>query len=181
MVYGAEKSDKANANIVRNNIVIGSRNDAGIVVGGGPSTVLDNLLIGNQGGIEVMNYGNRNLLDNIVLRGNTALCNRNYGMSFGNAQNISAQDNTVLATETEKGFIRNPNSGINNKINHASKESEMLVEKKLMNIIPARTNLKKIWLHLSSGPLSQYDVLEIIDLILEYKIPLQIYNEPGLN
>jgi hypothetical protein len=176
MVYGAEKSGTGNSNIIRNNIVVGSRNDAGIVVGGGPATVEDNLIVGCLGGIEVMNYGHRNLLDNIILRNNTALCNRNYGMSFGNAQNINAQNNIVISTDSLSGFIRNKNLGINNKFNSASKESEMIVQKKLMNIIPARNNLKKIWLHASSGPLSQADVLEIIDLILEYKIPVQISN-----
>lgn len=178
MVYGAEKSGSGNANIVRNNIVVGSRNDAGIVVGGGPSTVVDNLIIGCMGGIGIINYNNRNLLDNIVLKSNTASCNRNYGMSFGNARNINAQDNIVISTDSLNGFIENPNSGSNNNVDNASKELEMIVWEKLITAIPSRYNLKKILLRVSSGPLSQADVLEIIDLILEYKIPVQILNEP---
>jgi hypothetical protein len=177
MVYGAENGDRRDANIVRNNIIVGSRNDAGIVVGGGPSIITDNLSIGNAGGIEVMNYGGRNLLDHIVLRGNTAVCNRNYGMSFGNVQGISAQDNVVLSRDTVNRFIRNAGSG-SNRSGNASRELETLVHEKLMHIIPARTNLKKIWLRVSSGPLTETDVRDIVNLVLEYKIPLQMMKEP---
>lgn len=177
MVYGAEKSGSGNANIVRNNIVVGSRNEAGIVVGGGPSTVTDNLIIGCIGGIGVINYNNRNLLNNIVIETNTAACNRDYGMSLGNTQDITARDNTVISADSLNAFIENLSSGLNNNISNASKELEKIVREKLINAIPTRNNLKKIWLRISSGPLSQADVLEIIDLILEYKIPVQILNE----
>lgn len=178
MVYGSEAPTPGNANMVRNNIVVGSRNDAGIVVGGGPSTVVENLLIGCLGGIEIMNYGNRNLLNNIVLESNTAVCNRNYGVAFGNIRNISAQNNVVIYTDSLLGrFVENPELDYSNKAYYASKDLDTLVQSKLIKIIPLRNNLKRIWLRLSSGPLSQSDVEEIMDLILEYKIPVQILNE----
>jgi hypothetical protein len=157
---------------------VGARNDAGIVVGGGPSVVVDNLCIGNAGGIEVMNYARRNLLNNIVLRGNTALCNRSYGISFGNVQGISAQDNVVLSGDTLNRFIRNVSSGVGNRSGYISKELETLITEKLMHIIPATTNLKKIWLRVSSGPLSVAEVTDITNLIQEYKIPLQMVAAP---
>ena len=138
----------------------------------------DNLCIGNAGGIEVMNYARRNLLTNIVLRGNTALCNRNYGISLGNAREIRAQDNIVLSGDTSNRFIRNPNAGTNNRSSNALPELETLVKDKLMHILPAKRNLKKIWLRLSSGPLSQAEVMDIINLILEYKMPVQMVKEP---
>jgi hypothetical protein len=170
MVYGAEDSDANNSNIVRNNIVIGSREEAGIVVGGGPSIVEGNLSLGCKVGISVQNYGNRNILHNVVLLGNTLVCDRNYGVSFGNAQNITSRDNLVITKDSLKGFTDNPNSGMNNKIINASQELELKVQE-VINTIPARNNLEKIWRRVSSGPLNQADVLEIIDLIQEYKIP----------
>lgn len=181
MVYGAEKPIPGNANIVRNNIVVASRNDAGIVVGGGPSTIFDNLLIGCLGGIEVMNYARRNLLQNIALRNNTAVCNRNYGISFGNNQEIDARNNSVYSNDSLTAFIRNPEKGVNNSIHKASAALETVVQEKLINIIPLPNNLKKIWLRVSSGPLSKSDVSEIIDLILEYKRPVQILNDQILD
>ncbi|MGC1241315.1 MAG: right-handed parallel beta-helix repeat-containing protein [Chryseosolibacter sp.] len=177
MVYGAEKPDAENANVVRNNIVIASRNDAGIVVGGGPSVVTDNLLMGCAGGIEVMNYGGRNLLQNIVLRNNTAVCNRNYGISFGNNQEIKAQNNLVIHADTASAYIRDPEKGINNTTQTSSAPMEAIVHDKLVNCIPLKRNLSKIWLRISSGPLSQSDVQGVIDLILEYKRPVQILND----
>jgi hypothetical protein len=171
MVYGAESPDANNANIVRNNIVVGSRQEAGIVIGGGPSTIEGNLSLGCKGGISVQNYGNRNLLHNVVLLGNTAVCDRTYGMTFGNVQDIIARDNVVITKDSLKGFTDNPNSGTNNKIINASKELETKVLEEIITTIPARNNLKKIWRQVSSGPLSETDVLKIIDLIQEHKIP----------
>ena len=92
-------------------------------------------------------------------------------MSFGNVQNITALDNLVITKDSLRGFLDNPNSGINNKIINASKELEMTVQEEIIKIIPARNNLEKIWHRVSSGPLSEADVLEIIDLIREYKMP----------
>ena len=169
MVYGAEDSDANNANIVRNNIVVGSREEAGIVVGGGPSKVEGNLGLGCKGGISVQNYGNRNILHNVVLQRNTAVCDRNFGISLGNVQNITARDNSVIINDSLRGFTNNPISGINNKIINASQELESRV-REVIKTIPARNNLEKIWKRISSGPLSEANVLEIIDLIQEYKI-----------
>ena len=172
MVYGAEEPDTIYANIVKNNILVGSREEAGIVVGGGPSTVDKNLSLGGNGGISVQNYGSRNILHNVVLNSNTSAVDLNYGMSFGNVQDISAHDNLVITNDSLKAYIENPNPGINNKVISASEELKKVVKEELVNIIPARNNLEKIWQRVDSVPLSEADVLEIIDLILEYKIPL---------
>ncbi len=172
MVYGAVKSDTIYANIVRNNILVGSREESGIVVGGGPSTVDGNLSLGCKGGISVQNYGSRNLLHNVVLNSNTSACDLDFGMSFGNVQDITARDNLVFTNDSLNAYIENPNPGINNKITNASEELKKVIKEELMNIMPARNNLEKIWQRVDSVPLSETDVLEIIDLILEYKIPL---------
>lgn len=171
MVYGATDPDPRNANIVRNNIVVGSRNSAGIVAGGGPATIMGNLSVRCNGGLSIQNYGGRNLLHNIVVINNTALGNSNYGMSFGNVQDITARNNIVITSDSSTAYINNPNPGINNKIYDSSKDLEIIIREELINVIPARNNLEKIWLRLSPGPLNQSDVLEIMDLILEHKIP----------
>ena len=181
MVYGAEDSSPQNANIVRNNIVIGSRNNPGIVVGGGPSKVTGNLAIGCNGGISIINYGNRNLLDNIVLKGNTAACNRNYGISFGDLDDLTAIDNVVISSGNVNGYIRKPNPGTNNEIEYASPGLETIINEQLSNVIPERKNLNEIWQCLSSArPLNQTGVLEIMELILEYSHPLKLPGKAGL-
>jgi hypothetical protein len=172
MVYGAVKSDSIYANIVRNNILVGSREEAGIVSGGGPSTIAKNLTIGCNGGISVQNYGNRNLLHNVVLSSNTSACDVGFGMSFGNVLDITAHDNLVITKDTLNAYIQDSNPGINNKITSASEELKKVVKDELIYFMPARNNLEKIWQRLDSVPLTEADVLEIIDLILEYKIPL---------
>lgn len=173
MVYGSENANPENANIVRNNIVVGSRNSAGIVVGGGPSRIEGNLTIGCNGGITTQNYGGRNLLHNIVINKNTAVCDRNYGISFGNIEDITARNNTVITENSSAAYRNNPASGNKNKVITASKELENRIQEELIKIIPARNNLDKIWKRVSAGPLSQADVMKITDLILEYKIPVK--------
>jgi hypothetical protein len=172
MVYGAVISDTVYANIVRNNILVGSREEAGIVAGGGPSTMVKNLTLGCNGGISIQNYNNRNLLHNMVLNSNTSACDLGFGMSFGNVQDITARDNLVITKDSLKAYIENPNKGINNKTINASEELKKIVKEELMYYMPARNNLEKIWQRVDSVPLTEADVLEIIDLILEFKIPL---------
>jgi len=82
MVYGSEGADPKDAQVVERNIVIGARNNPGIVVGGGPATVRGNIVLGNRsGGILVMNYGGRDLLDHVRLEGNVAAVNRSFDYS----------------------------------------------------------------------------------------------------
>ena len=173
MVYGAKDSNPANANIVRNNIVVGSRKDAGIVAGAGPSTILDNITIKcNGGGVVIQNYGGRNLLHNIVVNRNTAVCDNNFGMSFGNVQDITAHDNVVITSNSTTAYKSNPNPGVNNRIIAASGELEKVIQGELMHVMPEKFKLDEIWQRISGGPLNEADVMEVIDLIMEYKIPL---------
>ncbi len=175
MVYGSVDSDPVNANVVRNNIVIASRNSAGIVVGGGPATIEGNLTINCNGGISIQNYGGRNLLHQIVLKNNTAVCDRNYGMSFGNVEDITARNNRVITTDSAAAWRNNPVKGDNNTVVTASTELENRIQNELIFVMPARNNLDKIWKCLSSSPLSQSDVMEIADLINEHKVSLKKY------
>jgi hypothetical protein len=179
MVYGAVGSGGEQTNIVRNNIVVGSRNDAGIVVGGGPSTVANNLVLGCLGGIEVMNYGGRNLLKGVSLKNNTLVCNRNYGMSLADNPDVVAENNFVISLDTSRAFIKTAQYPLQKNTYHSelAKSLQTIIDDKLMNVFPAPNNLEKIWLRVSSGPLSQSDVFEALDVILEYKIPVQILND----
>ena len=172
MVYGAVDSDPEKANIIRNNIVVGSRNNPGIIAGGGPSTILNNISIRCNGGIAIQNYGGRNLLHNIILNNNTAVCDLNYGMSFGNVEDIIARDNIVITSNSATAYRNNPSPGINNIVINASEELEKIIQEELLHVMPATYNLDTIWQRISEGPLNQEDVREVIDLILEYKIPL---------
>ncbi len=172
MVYGAEDSSSVNANIIRNNIVIGSRENPGIIAGGGPAVITDNVTFGCNGGIAVQNYGGRNLLYNIILNNNTAVLDDNYGISMGNMSAITSQNNIVITSNSLNAYRNNPNPGINNLTVDASEELKNILQDELLHYMPAVNNLEEIWQYIASGPLSQESVMELAELILEYKIPL---------
>jgi len=108
----------------------------------------------------------------MIVNSNTSACDLGFGMSFGNVQVITAKDNLVITKDSLNAYIENPNPGINNKTINASEELKKVVKEELINFMPARNNLEKIWQQLDSVPLTEAEVLDIIDLILEYKIPL---------
>ncbi|MDZ7618239.1 MAG: right-handed parallel beta-helix repeat-containing protein [Patescibacteria group bacterium] len=109
MVYGATEDDPALANLVERNVVVGSRNNAAILVGAGPAQVRGNLVLGNpHGGIRVYDYGNWDLLRSIDVMGNTAAGNGGYGLSFaGRLRQVRAEGNIALARPGTEG-IRGP-------------------------------------------------------------------------
>jgi hypothetical protein len=79
MVYGA--TDSSVISIVERNFVSGSRTSAGIVVGGGPARVWNNIVVSNrEGGISLEDYANRGLLKGIVVAHNTAYNNKDGGI-----------------------------------------------------------------------------------------------------
>jgi len=81
MVYGAH--DPGAASVVERNVVIGSRTSVGIVVGGGPAVVRNNVVMGSaEGGIALQDYGGRGLLRGVVVAHNTLWDNRVAGIRF---------------------------------------------------------------------------------------------------
>lgn len=79
MVYGATVSGKVS--VVERNVVSGSRHSAGIVVGGGPAILRNNVVMGNvEGGIRVEDYGQRRLLRTITIAHNTVYDNGSGGI-----------------------------------------------------------------------------------------------------
>lgn len=74
MVYGSR--DPSRSSVVERNVVIGSAQSAGIVVGGGPALVRNNVSVSNvEGGISLQDYGQRGLLRQITVVHNTIFGN----------------------------------------------------------------------------------------------------------
>lgn len=79
MVYGARMPDRVS--VVERNVVMGSLRSSGIVVGGGPVIVRNNVVIGNrEAGIGLEDYGRRGLLRGVILVHNTAYGNLGGGI-----------------------------------------------------------------------------------------------------
>jgi Right handed beta helix region len=100
MVYGAQ--DPSAVNLVERNVVVGSRNSSGIVVGGGPAVVRNNVVLGNaQGGIGLHDYGNRRLLRGIAIAHNTVWDNGAGGvfMLGDSIDDVVVVNNAVHARE----------------------------------------------------------------------------------
>jgi hypothetical protein len=71
--------------------VQGSRN-AGIVIGGGPVRVYNNISVGNaQGGIQLHDYANRGLLRDIVVRHNTLIGNEHAALTLNGGEKAEAE------------------------------------------------------------------------------------------
>lgn len=79
MVYGSR--DLITTSVVERNFVRGSRTSAGIVVGGGPMIIRNNISASNfEGGISLENYGRRDLLRGIKIVYNTLYRNGGGGI-----------------------------------------------------------------------------------------------------
>jgi hypothetical protein len=76
MVYGSR--DLGVTSVVERNVVVNSRTEAGIVIGGGAALVSNNIVVGGPWGIALEDYGTRGLLRGIVVSHNTV-----YGGSRG--------------------------------------------------------------------------------------------------
>jgi hypothetical protein len=80
MVYGSR--DLVATSVVERNFTRGSRTSSGIVVGGGPALLRNNISIANfDSGIGLENYGRRGLLRGIVLAHNTVYGSQGGGIS----------------------------------------------------------------------------------------------------
>jgi hypothetical protein len=80
MVYGSNTGNPAS--LIEGNYVEGSRDEAGIVSGGGPVIVRNNILVGNAyGGISAQDYGGRDLQHRVWIVHNTIIENSNSGIN----------------------------------------------------------------------------------------------------
>jgi hypothetical protein len=72
--------------VVEGNVVSGSRRSSGIVIGGGPAIVRNNIATGNaEAGIMLQDYDGRGLLRAIDVRHNKAFGNRRGGIRVAGA------------------------------------------------------------------------------------------------
>jgi hypothetical protein len=93
MVYGSNRGDPAS--VVEQNYIEGSLTEGGVVVGGGPAIVRNNVLVGNAyGGVSAQDYNGRNLQAAVWIVHNTVLDNGDSGI---NVQNWQAGRGNVLA------------------------------------------------------------------------------------
>ena len=102
MVYGSR--DLLSRNVVERNFVMGSQTSAGIVVGGGPALVRNNISVQNRGaGIGLEDYHGRGLLRSIVIGHNTLYRNLDGGVTM--APEARARDVAIVnnAVHTRQG------------------------------------------------------------------------------
>lgn len=113
MVYGTSNSN--GKSIIERNFVSGSRKSSGIVLGGGPVLVRNNIVSHNfEGGITLQDYGNRGLLKNIILANNTSFKNVNGEFVLplpANLSDVLFVNNAVAATDGNRALPR-PQSGL---------------------------------------------------------------------
>jgi parallel beta helix pectate lyase-like protein len=106
MVYGSR--DGLNVNVVERNVVMGSRTSSGIVVGGGPATVRNNVVLLNRdAGIGLEDCGGRGLLRSIVLAHNTVYKNTGAGILIPEGRplrDIVIRSNAVQARAGTSGL-----------------------------------------------------------------------------
>lgn len=87
MVYGSR--DLLSRSVVERNLVMGSQTSAGIVVGGGPAAIRNNISLMNYGaGIELEDYHARGLLRSLVVSHNTLYRNAGGG-EHGRAKGLA--------------------------------------------------------------------------------------------
>ncbi len=93
MTYGLQQGDQAST--IEGNYVEGSREEGGIVIGGGPAIVRNNIAVNNAyGGISAQDYNRRHLQRNVWIVHNTLINNGDSGI---NTQGWSAGANNVIA------------------------------------------------------------------------------------
>lgn len=79
MIYGSQRLSETS--LIERNMVRGSRNSSGILIGGGPALVRNNISIHNrEGGIGLQDYAKRGLLRNIIIVHNSVHGNERGGL-----------------------------------------------------------------------------------------------------
>jgi len=85
MVYGSE--DVSRVSLIERNVTDSSRTSAGILIGGGPAIVRNNITVNNdEGGITLQDYKKRGLLREVIVVSNTAWANRLGGVTVPEAR-----------------------------------------------------------------------------------------------
>jgi parallel beta helix pectate lyase-like protein len=109
MVYGSR--DLYSRSVVDRNLVMGSQTSSGIVVGGGPTAVRNNiLLLNHDAGIALEDYHSRGLLRSIVVSHNTLYRNAAGGVTIPDGayvRDVAIINNAVQTTQGTAAIPRN--------------------------------------------------------------------------
>jgi hypothetical protein len=171
MVYGAFKGDNEYSNTVEGNIVVGSRTNAGIVVGDGPSIARNNIVLGcSAGGIKVNDYKGRGLLRNVTITGNAAAYNSRFDFAFTDineyTEDMEIIDNLAVSKPVVPGYrnLKNIEKHVEVSDNRIVSGNEKLEQQisRIKNIHPDMESLKMVWPKLERGP---YDLQQLIDIL----------------
>jgi len=102
MVYGSR--DLLSRSVVERNLVMGSQTSSGIVVGGGPAALRNNILLLNHGaGIALEDYHSRGLLRSVVVSYNTLYRNAAGGVTVPDGVHVRDVAITNNAVQTTQG------------------------------------------------------------------------------
>jgi len=113
MVYGAK--DLNNVSVIERNFAAGSRESSGILIGGGPAIVRNNVVVdNNEGGIGLEDYGRRGLLRKIFVTHNTVYNNTRGGILIPSESNVEAEVsfNAVSAPEKKASLFPAEREGL---------------------------------------------------------------------
>jgi hypothetical protein len=105
MIYGSDDPSKLSR--IEKNYVSGSRKSAGIVIGGGPAVVQNNIALKNaRAGIQIEDYHQRGLLSGIVIAHNTAVDNAGGAIAVPEKGHVEAVviNNAAAGGESQKLF-----------------------------------------------------------------------------
>ena len=112
MVFGAQ--NLAIVSLVERNVTIGSRTSSGIVVGGGPAIVRNNIAASNEeAGIGVEDYKKRGLVRDVFVAHNTVYKNRYGGITVpeGGISDVFLLNNAAEQTPGPRAYPA-PQSGL---------------------------------------------------------------------
>ncbi len=138
MIYGA--LDAAQTSRVERNFVTGSRTSSGILLGGGPARVQNNIATFNaEAGIALQDYANRGLLREIVLANNTSFKNGSGEFAIpASAQlaDILMVKNAAVARNGQRAFPR-VQSGVTLRQNADCTRADCFVDPAAADFSPA--------------------------------------------
>lgn len=140
MVYGAR--DRLSENLIERNFVSGSRTSSGIVIGGGPAVVRNNVAVGNAlAGIALLDYAHWGLLHQIKVGFNTLLEN-------GTGAITATQDKVVdciiagnVGWASARGELFPPQRGGLVAVDNVACEKSCFADIDVLDLAPARNSL----------------------------------------
>jgi hypothetical protein len=134
MVYGARSREVVN--VVEQNLVMNSRTSAGIVVGGGPATVVNNIVVGGKAGIALEDYASRALLRGVVVAHNTVYGVLGGGIGTPSSGRLEAELIYNASHSVAGAALPPPTSGLKTYGNVDCQLSSCFVDPLMLNFGP---------------------------------------------